>query len=215
MIRKYFSARLLPLLAMICTGPAMAQPEDEWRFRVMLDDREIGFHNFLLAEEDGVRNLTSEATFEVKLLFVKLFEYQHNNFETWQGDCLTSIESETDSNGEPFSVKGELRDGRFRVQGTEGTAELPACVMTFAYWNPDFLQQKRLLNSQNGAFLDVEVTEPEPDLLNVNGETRQAQRYRLKAGELDLLLWYSTQNNDWLALETDARGGRKLRYERL
>ena len=31
-------------------------------------------------------------------------------------------------------------------------------------------------------------------------------------GELDMLLWYS-ENDQWLALETVARGGRTLRYE--
>jgi hypothetical protein len=41
-----------------------------------------------------------------------------------------------------------------------------------------------------------------------------AYRYLLGAGELQIELWYS-ENKEWLALETEARGGRRLRYELL
>ena len=44
------------------------------------------------------------------------------------------------------------------------------------------------------------------------GEQRAAYRYRLAAGELRLDLWYSA-DREWLALESEVRGGRKLRYE--
>lgn len=215
MLKKYSLYAATLVLATLLCGPLQAETGSEWRFRVLLDDKEIGFHHFTLDEKNGERRLTSQAEFEVKLLFVKLFEYQHRNEEVWRGDCLTSIDSETDSNGEPFAVSGQLRDDRFTLQGAQGIVELPACVMTFAYWNPDFLTQKRLLNSQNGEFLEVQITPAEPDRLDIGGEPRNAYRYRLRAGDMDLLLWYSEQSNDWLALETEAKGGRKLRYERL
>jgi hypothetical protein len=84
--------------------------------------------------------------------------------------------------------------------------------MSFAYWNPAFLQQARLLNTQDGEFLDVEVSQPVGESLQVRGEQRAAYRYRLAAGELRLDLWYSP-DHEWLALESEVRGGRKLRYE--
>jgi hypothetical protein len=86
--------------------------------------------------------------------------------------------------------------------------------MTFAYWNPIFLQQDRLINVQNGEVLDIQVSEPELVQLKVRGEMQPAWRYELGAGEMKIALWYS-ENHEWLALETDARGGRRLRYELL
>jgi len=188
--------------------------EDAWRFRVFLDDREIGYHNFYLQQSGEMRVLRSEANFEYRLMFVKLFHYEHENRETWNGDCLRSVESRTDSNGEPFRVDGRVEPGRFRVDGSAGEADLPECVMSFAYWNPAFLDQGRLLNTQNGEFLDVEISQPVAEQLLVRGEQQQSFRYRLESGELRLDLWYST-NDEWLALESEVRGGRKLRYELL
>lgn len=202
---------LVSLLSMSATGMAKQQ---EWRFRVFLDDKEIGRHEFVLQQQDSQQLLKSEASFEYRLLFVKLYEYQHENTETWSGNCLTNIESSTDANGEPFKVSGSLRDGQFVVQGSKGVSQLPPCSMSFAYWNPDFLKEKQLINVQNGEVLDVVVSDPQQVQIMVRGKTETAWRYALQAGEMNIELWYS-ENNEWLALETDARGGRRLRYELL
>lgn len=188
--------------------------DQEWRFQVYLDDKKIGTHDFILQELDNQRKLLSEASFEYRLLFVKLYGYEHENTETWVGDCLTGIESRTDANGDPFQVSGSLRGDRFMLSGTAGDLELPSCNMSFAYWNPLFLKQDRLINTQNGEVLDIEVSEPELVQIEVRGEMQPAYRYFLDAGKLKIELWYS-ENNEWLALETEASGGRRLRYQLL
>lgn len=68
--------------------------------------------------------------------------------------------------------------------------------------------------TQNVEILDVEVSEPEFVQLEVRGTMQPAYRYLLGAGVLQIELWYS-ENKEWLALETEARGGRRLRYELL
>jgi len=204
----------LPAGSMAATTAGALADRDAWRFRVYLDEREIGYHNFVLDRSGATRQLRSEASFEYRLMFVKLFHYEHENTEVWNGDCLASVESRTDSNGEPYRVEGRLEKGRFRVAGSAGEETLPECVMSFAYWNPTFLEQQRLLNTQNGEFIDVDVSPPVSEPLLVRGEKQPAYRYRLEAGDLRLDLWYSA-DREWLALESEVSGGRKLRYELL
>ena len=153
---------LIPLALMVLALDTVAVPaqadetlstERQWRFRVFLDDKEIGYHDFFLAEQGASRVLRTVAEFQYKLLFVKLYDYTHENSEEWQGDCLTRIESSTDDNGEALSVLGRQQQGTFVVQANRGSASLPPCVMSFAYWNPDFLKQTQLLNSQNGEYV--------------------------------------------------------------
>jgi len=187
---------------------------DAWRFRVFLDDREIGYHHFHVAQFGDTQQLRSVANFEYKLLFVKLFHYEHENLEIWSGDCLQSVESRTDANGTPFRVEGRREDGEFHVANGEGDVSLPDCIMSFAYWNPSFLEQGSLLNTQDGEYLEIEVSSPVFEELEVRGEQRPSYRYRLAAGALSLDLWYSTER-EWLALESEVQGGRKLRYELL
>jgi hypothetical protein len=215
--RFILAAAMSALLSMMASAQLVASTaeplEKEWRFRVYLDDKEIGSHNFFLTEGEDVQQLRSEAQFVYKLLFVKLYEYLHFNTETWQNDCLAGIESETDANGKPYRVRGEREGAGFRVSGSKGETLLPDCVMTFAYWNPDFLQQQRLLNSQNGEYVEIEVQPPTADQLEVRGSVQPARRYQLTAGELEINLWYSL-DREWLALES-VTDGRSLRYELL
>lgn len=186
--------------------------EREWNFRVLLDGNDIGYHNFSLFEEDGSQRLTTEADFRVKFLFITAFRYEHVNHETWRNNCVQEIESRTDENGRQFEVKGSRADNGLAVQANDARIEVPGCVKTFAYWNPDILSEPQLLNSQTGEVLSVDIEKTARETLNVRGEEIPAQRYRLEARNMKLDLWYS-DDQQWLALESTVKGGRKLRYE--
>ena len=212
----------LALLVMLSQQPADAGKTHQrelasgnaWRFKVYLDDKEIGFQNFFVAEHAGMKQLRSVANFEYKMLFMNLFHYQHEASEIWTGDCLQSINARTGANGKPFRVDGRLEQGEFRLERSGGETSLPECVMSFAFWNPKVLEQDKLLNAQDGELLEVDISKPVFEELEVLGESRPSYRYRLAAGALNLDLWYST-DNEWLALESEVQGGRTLRYERM
>lgn len=190
----------------------LGQPEQEWEFRVLLDGSEIGTHQFELQNRGDSKLLQSIASFDVRFLFFSAFRYRHENTEQWSDGCLVDIEAKTVTNGKTQTVQGARNGDSFVVERGDQKVELPPCVMTFAYWNPSFLEQPRLLNPQTGEFLDVEVESMPAETLTVRGEQRQAQRYRLNAKGMDVQLWYS-QDNEWLALESVAKGGRIIRYE--
>jgi len=98
------------------------------------------------------------------------------------------------------------------VAGDQSASQLPECIMTFAYWNPDFLSQRQLLNQQTGEYVDVEIEELGTESLDVRGEAVTATRFKLTSPDANLTLWYST-DDEWLALESVAKGGQIIRYE--
>ena len=117
-------------------------------------------------------------------------------------------------NGESNTVLG-IRDERSFVVRTPEVQfeETAACIRSFADRNPAFLDSERLLNSQTGDFVDVEISAEGSEAIEVNGELVAANRYALAMEDGTILLWYSTDNGQWLALEAPAPGGRILRYE--
>ena len=181
-------------------------------FDVFLDGKKIGYHRFEIAGQESNAAVRSEASFDVKFLFVTAFSYRHNATENWSGGCLDEIEARTDSNGRQLSLVGERTGNSFVVDTGEDEAELPECVTTFAYWNPGFLEQPRLLNPQTGEYLEVEVEELGRDVVELDGREVPARSVRLRARQMDITLWYS-ENSEWLALESVAKGGRIIRYE--
>lgn len=193
--------------------PVAANQEQQWDFKVYLDDRSIGYHRFrLIPQGDGEYRLNSRAHFDVKFLFFIAYRYRHSDTELWQGRCLQSIEAQTNDNGRKYSVRG-IRNGKgFELVNRDEQVTEDGCVQTFAYWDPSILKARRLLNSQTGEFVDVRVEPLGEETISVRGQAVQADRYRLysELGEIDL--WYAADNYRWLALQSTTESGRKLSY---
>ena len=208
---------LLLLLAMLApvnsysVEPVFDTKTVEWNFRVYLDDSEIGYHRFQLTDTKESQKLVTEADFRVKFLFLTAYKYQHRNVETWRNDCLQAIESETDINGESFAVRGLQKPDVFAFEVGELETVVSDCVNTFAYWNADFLDKSRLLNSQTGELMPITVEPLPEENITVRGVTTTARKYRLLAEDLNLDLY--SKDDEWLGLESTTKSGRKLRYE--
>ena len=201
----------LSLIALMLL-PVSQSFANEWNFDVYLDGKKVGTHLFEVVQNQELRQVQSIANFNVKFLFFTAYRYQHTATERWADDCLLRIDAKTKVNGEPTEVSGTTGDSGFLIEKSDSTELLPECVMTFAYWNPEFLKQERLLNPQTGEFLDVDVELLGTDMLEVRGEEVSAQRYKITAKDIDLLVWYSA-NDEWLGLESVAKTGHIIRYE--
>jgi hypothetical protein len=217
-MRKYINGFAVAILFASCAASAVQWPSSdgadssEWNFEVFLGDSRVGYHNFKLVQVDDRQRLISEARFKVKLLFLTLYKYRHENSEIWQGECLQSIESQTDANGKKFAVLGSQGPDVFEVQATGLRNEVSGCVKTFAYWNPDFLKESALLNPQTGEILPVNVEVLSGETITVRGRDVEARRYRLQAKGMNLDLWYS-KDGDWLGLRSTTKDGHTIRYE--
>lgn len=184
----------------------------EWEFEVYLDDKPIGEHEFRLIHEGPGLTLETEASFDVKFLFFTAYTYRHRCVETWDGRGLASIHAKTDANGKETEVRGNRINGSF-VVNTNGTKEeLPPEIMSFAYWNPEILQEERLLNSQTGEYEEIEVVQRGESPVDVDGRSIPARRYDLIVKDKPVSVWYADSDQRWLALESVAKGDRKLRY---
>lgn len=187
--------RLLPFLLLLAATPALAEPL-AWNFRVFLDEREIGHHHFTLRTDGGSRELRSEARFQVRVLGLTVYRYAHDAMERWRGECLQALASTTDDNGDREKVDWRGEPG--------------GCNLSFAYWNPTILQGGRLLNAQTGRFEPVIVTSHGEETIEVRGRPTLSRRYRLAGANLAIDVWYA--GTQWVALESAAKGGRRLRY---
>ncbi|MGJ7506208.1 DUF6134 family protein [Variovorax sp. GT1P44] len=195
--------------AVWCAAPAVAA---DWRFRVLLDGEAIGEHSFSVSTTGDERKVVSEADFVVRLLGVPVYRYRHSASESWRGNCLAQLVSFTDDDGKISRVRAQAgKDGRLDVTVGSTTRSLPACTMTFAYWNPALRQQTRLLNAQTGEEERVQIRPLGDSTLEVRGEPVAAQQWRISGPSAPLDLWYSAQG-DWIGLDSAVAGGRKLSY---
>jgi hypothetical protein len=194
----------------LCSVTTFANPR-KWEFQVFLDDAAIGHHHFVVNDKGAERELTTDARFDVKVLFINAYRYVHDASERWRGNCLASLNARTDDNGKPSAVQADQQGERVNVVSPRGREALDGCVMSFAYWNPEILRQTRLLNSQTGQYEAVTVAAMGEEKITVRGVPVQTKRYRITGPRNPIDLWYGVDNN-WLALQSTLEGGRLLRY---
>lgn len=196
----------------LSTATAYNQSPQQWRFKVFLDNQVIGYHNVTLNPDKTRATVQIEANFDVKFLFFTAYRYRHHNQEIWENNCLQTIESRTNDNGDIFYVNGQRKQQRLALQTSDGPQALDGCVRTFAYWDPRLLQANRLLNAQTGEYLDVNIELLGNESLIIADQKVIAKRYRLQAENIEIDLWYS-DNMHWLGLQTTTESGRQLRYQ--
>jgi len=209
--------RMAALIGLALTAtminPAVAVT-DSMRFRVYLDKEPIGEHSFQVSPDTDGKQVISRANFDVKVLVFNAYRYRHESREAWRDGCLEQIRATTDDNGKAFKVEGEQATNGLALRVNGDSKRLPQCVSTFAYWNRDFLKQPRLLNPQTGELVSVRVESLGTEDRMTQGRRVAAERYRLRAEQLDISLWY-TPDGRWIALESDTGKGRTIRYERI
>lgn len=196
----------------MANAAAFTQVPQEWRFKVFLDEQEIGYHTVTVNPDKTQATVQIEANFNVKFLFFTAYRYKHSNREIWENNCLKTIESHTNDNGDTLYVSGQQNDYRLALSTPNGTQTLQGCVRTFAYWDHRLLQSRRLLNAQTGEYLDAEIDFIGKENLKIDSSSIIARRYRLRSENIVIDLWYS-ETMQWLALQTTTEGGNQLRYQ--
>ena len=197
--------KIIGAVALVISNSTYAE---EWNFDAVLNDKVIGQHTFIYENEKTISN----ANFKFEYLFMD-FIYQHKSTETWQEGCLKTISSKTDDDGDLYEVSGHIGTDRFLVTTNNKTSELPSCVMTFAYGNPKILEQKKLMNSQSGEYLDVDIQFIREENHIVKGEDILTDLWQIEAniddGDLLIHLWYD-KNMNWVSLKSQTPIGDML-----
>lgn len=221
-LRTLMAAALLGLVPLVGGGFAADVRADtggsetavarEYRFGVFYNDRRIGEHVYEVASDADATRVRSRADFQVKLLFVTAYRYQHQANELWQDGCLSGLSSVTNDNGTRYQVVARRRQAGAELTSLAPDTEVVdlrgPCPASFAYWDRSRLQQGALLNSQTGDIAAAELIEEGSE--SIDGET--AVRYRLETDDLaPIRLWYRRSDDAWVRLET-TRDGATLQY---
>jgi len=158
-----------------------------WDFDVSMDGKHIGDHQFVLTnKENNQQLLKSEAKFNVKFLTINVFNYHHKADEVWENNCLKKLESNTKENSKTTTVKAYEDKSLFKVTAQKPLEIDTECVMTFAYWNPKILQQKKLLNPQTGEYLSAQIAFVGKEVINVKGEAVKADHYKIDTSKFKI-----------------------------
>ena len=185
--------------------------QQSWNFKVLLDDKPIGYHQVRIDRDANRKAVHTKAEFDVRFMFIPVYSYVHDTRETWENGCLVNITSTTDDNGDDFFINSKPLNQRLALETQDGISTFDGCVRTFAYWDIEMLQSTHLLNTQTGEYQAVTITDMGSDTVNLEGDEIEARRFKLICEDMNIDLWY-TNDMHWLALESTTASGAVLRY---
>lgn len=185
----------LALLVMLACGPAHAAMPDngELVFDIVRNGDRIGTHRFRFDRAGERVDVAIDIEIKVKVLLLTVYDYQHRNRETWENGRLVRLVTETDDNGDPHTVNGQMTDSGFRVAAAGDEQVVSDPVVPTSYWRPDTIKARRMLNTQTGELMNVAVTPGDETRIMARGEEIDAKHYVI-SGDLELELWYDMDN---------------------
>ena len=186
------------------------QPPERIEFEMYRGGEKVGEHVISFSNtEDGLK-VDISIDFVIRVLGFKAYEYNHSNQEIWTEDGLSKIETTTNDNGTANSLKAFRNENAYIVDGTAFKGESSANLLPTSYWNPAFLSQKEVLNTQDGEIMSITIETVDEEMVQLDGGAIPATRYRV-IGDIPMEIWYDG-NGNWVKLVFDA-GGTDMIYQ--
>ncbi len=80
-----------------------------------------------------------------------------------------------------YKIKGEDKDGFFRVTGMDGLLELDENIIPLNYWNKDILKEKELFDTQKGIVRKITVKKLKDEKIKINKSKLLTEKYTFNA----------------------------------
>lgn len=185
--------------------PWMPQDTAKIDFKVLRKGKPFGRHILeFKRQEDGSLSVITDVDLEVKVGPFTAFRYRLDSEETWRDGQLVALKGASNNDGRKGKVAATLNGGALVIDSTEFDGTLPASTIPSSHWNILQVFSERMLSTETGEVIDIDVETLGPDTVMVAGSPVDATHYRLKS-DITVDLWYDAQNR-WVKLTFEARG---------
>jgi len=215
---RYSLSRLVPLFAVLWAASAQAsvatQPMDYYgeriAFDVVMDGDKIGEHVVTFSREDGDLRVIAETDLKVRFLVFTAYEFTYRSEALWRDGRLHRLSTRTDDDGEVTQVTARRADGALKIAGVDGETTAAPDLIATNHWNPDAVEQERLLNTITGRINAVTVEDLGEETVETGTGPRRARHYAYR-GELEAEVWYDDAGR-WVRLRFTRGKDRVIEY---
>lgn len=187
--------------------PAAWKPEDgdTISFKVLRKGKDFGTHTVTFdVTSDDEFTATSSVELRAGLGPITMFRYELDATETWKDGKLVGLSGKTNDDGDDEYVEASLKDGALQVDGSAYSGTVPSGIIPSSHWNIGEAFSTKILSTESGEILDVNVEKIGRDTVSVGGEEVEATHFRL-VSDLTVDLWYDDEAR-WVKLGFKARG---------
>ena len=184
--------------------------DSQIKFEVYRKGEKVGFHNVEFKLIGDELNVDSTFQIEIDFLFFTAFKFYYHSESRWKNGLLTSLKATINDDGKTSFVTLSREENLIYVKNSIETYTVPTPLFPTNHWNPDVLQEKRVLNTLTGQINNVNIKLlGNDDVITENGKIK-ANYYRY-TGDLNTEVWYDADSR-WVKMRFEGKDGSKIEY---
>jgi len=170
-------------------------------FDIYRKEKVIGKHEIFFNKNENILNIEINVDIKVKIGFITIYKYSHNNNETWENDELIKISTNSITNSKiKYNVYGQKNFENFEFIGIDGNKTTKKNIIPISYWNRDILDTNEFLDTQKGIIRKSEIKFLKDEIILFNNKEVNTEKYKLviitkhhsdKKTIPEILLWYT------------------------
>ena len=105
-------------------------------FDIIRKNKNIGYHSINFSKINDILEVNIEVNINVKIGFLSVYKYKHQNTERWEKNELYSISTNSLTNSKKkYLVEGVKKKDIFEFNGVDGKKSTSKYIIPISYWN--------------------------------------------------------------------------------
>ena len=205
---------LVFILVLLISSSSFAElfipKENKYYFEIIRKEKVIGFHEILFEKDNELIKIEINVDIKVKLGFITLFKYRHQNTEKWKNNELIYIKTNSTTNSKKeYSLVGEQKEDFFEYNGIDGIKNTDKDIIPISYWNKEIINKQEFLDSQKGIIRKIEVITIKEETLSFNNIEYITKKYEINVKskhptdekELSIIYVWYTEEDELIKIE--------------
>ena len=180
-------------------------------YQVMRNGDPVGQHSLTFARNGDMTDVDISTRVAVKMAFITVYRFEHDGHETWRGNRLVALTSQTNDDGTRHQLKVATEGESLRIAADGKHMTAPANILPASMWRPGVVQQSELVNTLDGKRMQVSARDMGQDTVKAAGHSTKAHHYKI-SGNIDRDVWFGP--GDMLVrMQFAAKDGSTIVYE--
>tara|TARA_B100001996_G_C18587431_1_gene564713 strand:+ start:227 stop:910 length:684 start_codon:yes stop_codon:yes gene_type:complete len=222
-MRKHFILILIVSLFVFNLGSAHVAHYKKVKFlkyKLFLNDKLIGTHDFNFKEKGDLFYVTSQGNFKVDKLGVVLMDYRTESEEVYKNGQLIRFSSKTNQNEKEKFVKVILDEkNKFYIDGSSFKGESESTVSLGSWWNHEIVKNTKQISPISGRIINQKVKFLGKKNILINGKNYSSLHFHFlsddgkpaKKKKLNMQVWYDSETLLWIKASYDKLGNWEYR----
>jgi hypothetical protein len=181
-------------------------------FDIYRNNEKVGYHKVtFLNKKDGLREISTDVFFDIKLLGVSIYKYHSIGKEIYKNNKLIEFKSTTkDGNDKDYCNIILSNNGEYVFDGaTEGKSFKHLSKNEFAlgtWWNHDVLINNNFIAGQSCRQVETKVTFLTKEERIINNKKQMVHFFNVKGEAIDVKIGFIENLSQWVAMDFSLKG---------